>query len=97
MVLMDKAGGISMNKNNRKKKGLSKRVLALMLCCFCLLATVPISAFALETGETQITEERISEQQSESTSEALLPLSSETSESQTETDTQQNTSDEVIN
>lgn len=85
-----------MNKNNRKKKGLSKRVLALMLCCFCLLATVPISAFALETGETQITEERISEQQSESTSEALLPLSSETSESQTETDTQQNTSDEVI-
>lgn len=85
-----------MNKNNRKKKGLSKRVLALMLCCFCLLATIPISAFASETGETQITEGNISEQQSESTGESLLSLSSETSESQTETDTQQSTSDEII-
>lgn len=75
-----------MNKNNRKKKGLSKRVLALMLCCFCLLATIPISAFALETGETQITEESISEQKAENTGESLLSLSSETSESQTETD-----------
>lgn len=85
-----------MNKNNRKKKGLSKRVLALMLCCFCLMATIPISAFALETGETQITEESISEQQSESVSKSLLSLSSETSESQTEADTQQSTSDEII-
>ncbi len=85
-----------MNKNNRKKKGLSKRVLALMLCCFCLLATIPISAFALETGETQIAEESISEQQSEISSEAPLSLSSETSESQTEADTQQSTSDEII-
>ena len=85
-----------MNKNNRKKKGLSKRVLALMLCCFCLLATIPISAFALETGETQITEESISEQKSENTGESLLSLSSETSESQTGTDTQQSTSDEII-
>lgn len=85
-----------MNKNNRKKKGLSKRVLALMLCCFCLMATIPISAFALETGETQITEESISEQQSESASGSLMSLSSETSESQTEADTQQSTSDEII-
>ena len=85
-----------MNKNNRKNKRIYKRILALMLCCFCLLATVPISAFALETGKTQITEERISEQQSESTSESLLSLSSETSELQTETDTQQSTSDEII-
>ena len=85
-----------MNKNNRKKNGLSKRVLALMLCCFCLLATIPISAFALETGETQIAEESISEQQSESASGSLLSLSSETSESQTEADTQQGTSDEII-
>ena len=85
-----------MNKNNRKKKGLSKRVLALMLCCFCLMATIPISAFALETGETQITEASISEQLSEITSEVPLSLSSETSESQTGTDTQQSTSDEII-
>lgn len=85
-----------MNKNNRKKKGLSKRMLALMLCCFCLMATIPISAFALETGETQITEASISEQRSEITSEVPLSLSSETSESQTGTDTQQSTSDEII-
>lgn len=85
-----------MNKNNRKKKGLSQRVLALMLCCFCLMATIPISAFALETGETQIAEESISEQQSEISSEAPLSLSSETSESQTESDMQQSTSDEII-
>lgn len=81
-----------MNQNNRKKKGLSKRVLALLLCGFCLLATSPVSALALETEETQITEESISQQQSESTGEALLSLSSETSESQT----QQSTSGETI-
>ena len=85
-----------MNKNNRKNKRIYKRILALMLCCFCLLATVPISSFALETGKTQITEESISEQQSGSSSESLPSLSSETSESQTETDTQQSTSDEMI-
>ena len=84
-----------MNQNNRKKKGLSKRVLALLLCGFCLLAASPVSALALETEETQITEESISQQQSESTDEALLSLSSETSKSQTETDTQQSTSDEI--
>lgn len=84
-----------MNQNNRKKKGLSKRVLALLLCGFCLLTASPVSALALETEETQITEESISQQQSESTDEALLSLSSETSESQTETDTQQSTSTEI--
>lgn len=41
-----------MNKNNKKiKKGL-KSMLALLLGCFCLVATVPISASALETKET---------------------------------------------
>lgn len=85
-----------MNKNNRKKKGLSKRVLALMLCCFCLLATVPISAFALGNEGAQITEESISEQQSVSSGDSILSLSSEKSESQTEMATQQKTSDEII-
>lgn len=83
-----------MNQNNRKKKGLSKRVLALLLCGFCLLATSPVSALALETGETQITEESISQQQSESTGETLLSLSSEMSEPQAET--QQSTSGEIV-
>lgn len=85
-----------MNKNSKKMKGLPKRLLALMLCCFCLMATVPISAVALETGESQITEESTFEQQSESSGDSILSLSSETSESQTETDVQQNTSDEII-
>ena len=40
-----------MNKNNRKKKGLSKRVLALMLCC-CLVVSLPLSAMALQTEDT---------------------------------------------
>lgn len=58
-----------------------------MLCCFCLMAIVPISAFALETGETQIIEESTSEQQS---------FSPELCESNIEMDAQQDTSDEFV-
>lgn len=63
-----------MNKNNRKKKGISKRVLALMLCCFCLLATIPISAIALEADATPVVEEIATEKPTESTGETTTPL-----------------------
>lgn len=84
------------SKNSKKVKGFPQRLLALMLCCFCLLATVPISAFALENQGTQITEESISEQESESPGDSILSLSCEKSESQTEMATQQKNSDEII-
>lgn len=46
-----------MNKNNRKKKGLSHRLIALLLCCVCLIAAMPISAIALEADATPVVEE----------------------------------------
>ena len=45
-----------MNRNKKKTKGIPKKLLALMLCCFCLVTMVPISASAQET-ETQTTGE----------------------------------------
>lgn len=38
-----------MNKNSKKIKEFPRRLLALMLCCFCFFATVPTYAFELET------------------------------------------------
>ena len=46
-----------MKKNNRELKGLAKRGLAIVLCCLCLLATVPVSAMAQETAPTAAQEE----------------------------------------
>lgn len=43
-----------MNKRSRKTKGLSHRLIALLLCCICLVAATPISAVALET-DTAVT------------------------------------------
>lgn len=56
MVLMDKAGGISMNKRSRKTKGLSHRLIALLLCCVCLITAMPVSAIALETDIALVAE-----------------------------------------
>ena len=56
MVLMDKAGGISMNKRSRKTKGLFHRLIALLLCCICLVAAMPVSAIALETDIAPVAE-----------------------------------------
>lgn len=47
-----------MNKNNKKMKGFPKRALALILCCFCLMATVPMYVVAVESGDASITEEQ---------------------------------------
>ena len=46
-----------MKKNNRELKGLAKRGLAIVLCCLCLLATVPVSAMAQEAAPTAAQEE----------------------------------------
>lgn len=45
-----------MNKRRRKTKGLSRRLIAWLLCCVCLIAAMPISAIALEAGATPIVE-----------------------------------------
>ena len=46
-----------MNKRSRKTKGLSHRLIALLLCCVCLIAAMPISAIALEADATPVVEE----------------------------------------
>lgn len=46
-----------MNKRSRKTKGLSHRLIALLLCCICLVAAMPISAIALEADATPVVEE----------------------------------------
>lgn len=46
-----------MNKRSRKTEGLSHRLIALLLCCVCLIAAMPISAIALEADATPVVEE----------------------------------------
>lgn len=46
-----------MNKRSRKTEGLSHRLIALLLCCFSLIAAMPISAIALEADATPVVEE----------------------------------------
>lgn|GEM_PF-5194679 len=46
-----------MNKRSRKTKGLSRRLIAWLLCCVCLLGAAPISAIALEASATPVVEE----------------------------------------
>lgn len=45
-----------MNKRSRKTKGLSHRLIALLLCCICLVAAMPVSAIALETDIALVAE-----------------------------------------
>ncbi len=40
------AGGIMMNKRSGKTNGLAQRLLALLLCCVCLVAIMPVYAIA---------------------------------------------------
>lgn len=46
-----------MNKRSRKTEGLSHRLIALLLCCVCLIAAIPISAIALEADAAPAVEE----------------------------------------
>lgn len=46
-----------MNKRSWKTKGLSRRLIAWLLCCVCLLGAAPISAIALEADTTPVVEE----------------------------------------
>lgn len=46
-----------MNKRSRKTEGLSHRLIALLLCCVCLIAAIPISAIALEADAAPVVEE----------------------------------------
>ena len=63
-----------MNKRSRKTKGLSHRLIALLLCCVCLIAAMPISAIALEADATPVVEEIATEKPTESTGETTTPL-----------------------
>lgn len=45
-----------MNKRSRKTKGLFHRLIALLLCCICLITAMPVSAIALETDIAPVAE-----------------------------------------
>lgn len=45
-----------MNRNKKKTKGIPKKLLALMLCCFCLVTAMPISAATPEPEATPAVE-----------------------------------------
>lgn len=48
-----------MNKRGRKTNGLSHRLIALLLCCVCLVTVLPLSAIALAPDETAAAAEEI--------------------------------------
>lgn len=48
-----------MNKRGRKTNGLSHRLIALLLCCVCLITVLPLSAIALAPDETAAAAEEI--------------------------------------
>lgn len=54
-----------MNKRSSKTKGLSHRLIALLLCCVCLIAAMPISAIALEADVPPVVEEMAKEKPKE--------------------------------
>lgn len=68
-----------MNKRSRKTKGLSHRLIALLLCCVCLLATTPVSAVALGidmavAAEADVTVEPTKEAAAEPETMAAVPV-----------------------
>lgn len=67
-----------MNKRSRKTKGLSHRLIALLLCCFCLLAAMPGGAVAFATDAEPAAAESAAVQPAESQSEGSA--ASETSQ-----------------
>ncbi len=48
-----------MNKRGRKTNGLSHRLIALLLCCVCLVTVLPLSAIALAPDETAAAAEEV--------------------------------------
>ena len=50
-----------MNKRSRKTKGLSRKLIAWLICCVCLIGAMPISAIALETNAAPVEEEIVTE------------------------------------
>lgn len=54
-----------MNNRRRKTKGLSRRLIAWLLCCVCLIGAMPISAIALESNAAPVGEEIVTEKPTE--------------------------------
>ena len=54
-----------MNNRRRKTKGLSRRLIAWLLCCVCLIGAMPISAIALEANAAPVGEEIVTEKPTE--------------------------------
>lgn len=50
-----------MNNRRRKTKVLSRRLIAWLICCVCLIGAMPISAIALETNAAPVEEEIVTE------------------------------------
>lgn len=54
-----------MNNRRRKTKGLSRWLIAWLLCCVCLIGAMPISAIALETNAAPVEEKNVTEKPTE--------------------------------
>ena len=54
-----------MNNRRRKTKVLSRRLIAWLICCVCLIGAMPISAIALETNAAPVEEEIVTEKPTE--------------------------------
>ena len=54
-----------MNKSSKKMKALTSRLLALLLCCVCLVGVLPVAAFAMDADTTPAVEDIIPEQPKE--------------------------------
>lgn len=67
-----------MNKRSRKMKGFSKRLIALLLCCVCLVAIGPISAIALETDSSAAEDVSTENQTDETTSSSEIEIADAT-------------------
>lgn len=68
-----------MTKRKRKKtNGFPRRLLALMLCCFCLMAAMPVSAFALDAEPSPATEETAAQEQTEGTKVGAVAAAADT-------------------
>lgn len=49
-------------KSSKKMKAFSSRLLALMLCCVCLVGVLPVTAFATEADTAPVVEDIVTEQ-----------------------------------
>lgn len=61
-----------MNKTSRDKKFSARRLVALLLCCFCLLAALPVAALADTDDDALILDAAVTEEQPQAESDLVV-------------------------